>query len=163
MNKELKAVRWFCFLLIFTQRNRCPMSIGFFVGKFRKYDHGAKMNQEMYGSKEPPNYSLENITAPVALYYSKDDTLTSWKVSTKEMCSQTGEIRVNCITFPAEGVLENDPAGYKLKHLHTLAYIIQIPTVKFKTHIFIQQKRIVIIFIIIHITSKYICRMLRYS
>ncbi|XP_077292787.1 lipase 3-like [Arctopsyche grandis] len=44
-------------------------------GKFRKYDHGSVANLIIYGSAEPPNYNLTEVTAPVALHYSDNDLL----------------------------------------------------------------------------------------
>ncbi|RLU17504.1 hypothetical protein DMN91_009739 [Ooceraea biroi] len=44
-------------------------------GLFRKFDYGAKTNLALYGSTQPPKYSLERVKAPVALFYSDNDLL----------------------------------------------------------------------------------------
>ncbi|PSN34873.1 Lipase 3 [Blattella germanica] len=48
-----------------------------FPGKFRQYDHGAIKNWLEYGQSEPPEYNLNKITAPVALFYSDNDWLAA--------------------------------------------------------------------------------------
>lgn len=48
---------------------------GHMSSKFRKYDHGSVANLIIYGSTEPPNYNLTQVTAPVALHYSENDLL----------------------------------------------------------------------------------------
>ncbi|KAI5638517.1 alpha/beta hydrolase fold domain-containing protein [Phthorimaea operculella] len=40
-------------------------------GKFRRYDYGLDRNMAVYGSEQPPDYPLANITTPVALFYSR--------------------------------------------------------------------------------------------
>lgn len=40
---------------------------------FKRYDYGEDKNKEVYGSRKPPKYAVENITAPVALFYSDND------------------------------------------------------------------------------------------
>ncbi|KAM0731929.1 Lipase 3 [Formica fusca] len=47
-------------------------------GSFRKYDHGVKMNLNLYGSTQPPKYNLERIKVPVAIFYSDNDFLTHY-------------------------------------------------------------------------------------
>lgn len=45
-------------------------------GEFTKFDYENKrLNREKYGSDTPPLYNLTQVTTPVNLYYSKDDTL----------------------------------------------------------------------------------------
>ncbi|KAH8419348.1 hypothetical protein KR222_006079, partial [Zaprionus bogoriensis] len=44
--------------------------------RFAQYDYG-KDNQRIYGRATPPDYPLEKITAPVALYYAQNDYLSS--------------------------------------------------------------------------------------
>lgn len=44
-------------------------------GGFRRYDHGWLQNRRIYGSRNPPNYVLSRITAPVFLHYSDNDPL----------------------------------------------------------------------------------------
>ncbi|KAI5646274.1 alpha/beta hydrolase fold domain-containing protein [Phthorimaea operculella] len=41
--------------------------------KFRQYDYDTDQNMAMYGSEQPPDYPVEKISTPVALFYSKDD------------------------------------------------------------------------------------------
>lgn len=36
--------------------------------KFGKYDYGAKLNMQIYGTKESPLYNLTNIDVPVHLF-----------------------------------------------------------------------------------------------
>lgn len=44
-------------------------------GDFRQFDYeDKKLNHIMYGSQIPPSYNLTQITVPVNLFYSKDDT-----------------------------------------------------------------------------------------
>ncbi|XP_052747894.1 lipase 1-like [Galleria mellonella] len=50
---------------------------GIMSGMFRQYDHGVDMNMKKYGRVTPPSYPLEKISAPVALFFSDDDTLCS--------------------------------------------------------------------------------------
>ncbi|EDW12727.1 lipase 1 [Drosophila mojavensis] len=47
--------------------------------RFCSYDHGEKENQRIYGQAQPPEYPLEKVTAPVALYYTQNDYLTAVK------------------------------------------------------------------------------------
>lgn len=51
------------------------------LGRFRKYDYGLIKNFVKYGSFTPPDYNLQNIVTPVALYYSRNDDLTAVVVS----------------------------------------------------------------------------------
>ncbi|XP_066148930.1 lipase 3-like [Euwallacea fornicatus] len=44
---------------------------------FRQYDYGSEGNMEHYGTSEPPSYDPANITAPVAVYYAKNDFFAS--------------------------------------------------------------------------------------
>lgn len=52
-----------------------------FSGHFRKYDYGFLKNLIKYGTLTPPDYKLENIVAPMALYYSKNDAMSGALVS----------------------------------------------------------------------------------
>ncbi|XP_068151243.1 lipase 1 isoform X2 [Drosophila tropicalis] len=45
--------------------------------RFCQFDYEAKVNQRIYGRPTPPDYPLEKITAPVALYYAQNDYLSS--------------------------------------------------------------------------------------
>lgn len=51
-------------------------------GNFRKYDYGMILNLIRYGSLSPPDYIIENIQAPVGLFYSANDWLSAVVVST---------------------------------------------------------------------------------
>lgn len=48
-------------------------------GKFRKFDYGRVENLIRYKHTSPPDYDLNNIRTPVALYYSQDDWLATVK------------------------------------------------------------------------------------
>ena len=50
------------------------------VDKFQLYDYGKSKNKRKYGSIQPPQYNLTQITAPVYLFYAQDDPITSMKV-----------------------------------------------------------------------------------
>ncbi|XP_059057611.1 lipase 3-like, partial [Achroia grisella] len=65
---------------------------GFLSGEFRQYDYGSHLNLRRYGSVTPPNYPLEKISAPVALFYSNDDWI-SHPVDVKKLYNRLG----NCI------------------------------------------------------------------
>ncbi|KAI5646280.1 alpha/beta hydrolase fold domain-containing protein [Phthorimaea operculella] len=39
-------------------------------GKFRRYDYGADRNSALYGSELPPDYRVETISTPMAMFYS---------------------------------------------------------------------------------------------
>ncbi|XP_017025457.1 lipase 1 [Drosophila kikkawai] len=45
--------------------------------RFCQFDNDAKENQRVYGRPTPPDYRLERITAPVALYYGSNDFLSA--------------------------------------------------------------------------------------
>ncbi|KAH8271815.1 hypothetical protein KR044_007041, partial [Drosophila immigrans] len=50
------------------------------TGGFSKFDYfNPIVNLRKYGSRIPPEYKVENINCKVALYYSKNDRLTSYK------------------------------------------------------------------------------------
>lgn len=49
-------------------------------GDFSLFDYeNARMNRQMYGQDTPPAYNLTAITAPVNLYYSKDDETATFE------------------------------------------------------------------------------------
>jgi lysosomal acid lipase/cholesteryl ester hydrolase len=51
------------------------------LGYFRQYDYGdVDKNLRMYNSTIPPDYQLEKITAPIALFSSDNDWLATTKV-----------------------------------------------------------------------------------
>ncbi|KAJ2951726.1 hypothetical protein O0L34_g13890 [Tuta absoluta] len=45
--------------------------------KFRQYDYGRDQNMARYGSEFPPDYALEKVSTPVALFYSNANDLAS--------------------------------------------------------------------------------------
>ncbi|KAJ2951720.1 hypothetical protein O0L34_g13885 [Tuta absoluta] len=47
--------------------------------KFQRYDYGADRNMAMYGSEQPPDYPVEKISTPVALFYSMNDWASTYK------------------------------------------------------------------------------------
>lgn len=48
-------------------------------GKFQNFDYGEEENIKRYGSSEPPAYHLENVSAPVALFYAQNDWLAGYQ------------------------------------------------------------------------------------
>nr|CAD7264744.1 unnamed protein product [Timema shepardi] len=46
-------------------------------GRFSQFDYGRNMNLKKYGRATSPDYDLEAITAPVALYYGDNDLLVT--------------------------------------------------------------------------------------
>uniref|UniRef100_A0A6P7FLX9 Lipase 3-like n=1 Tax=Diabrotica virgifera virgifera TaxID=50390 RepID=A0A6P7FLX9_DIAVI len=46
---------------------------------FRRYDYGREKNLKIYHTAAPPDFNLSAVTAPVALYYAKNDFLSSVK------------------------------------------------------------------------------------
>lgn len=46
-------------------------------GRFCPYDYGYAQNMEVYSSRSPPEYRVEDITAPISLYYGKNDWLAA--------------------------------------------------------------------------------------
>lgn len=53
----------------------------FLEGNFQYFDYGPKTNMEKYGQDTPPQYDLEKITAPFALFYAQNDWLAGPEVS----------------------------------------------------------------------------------
>ncbi|XP_044254103.1 lipase 1-like [Tribolium madens] len=47
-------------------------------GGFSQYDFGKDKNNEIYGTDTPPAYDLSKISAPVAVYYGKNDQLVPY-------------------------------------------------------------------------------------
>lgn len=43
--------------------------------RFRKFDYGVERNLKIYQRKTPPDYSLKNCTAKVAIFYADKDEL----------------------------------------------------------------------------------------
>lgn len=50
-----------------------------FSGHFRQFDYGALGNLKRYRRITPPDYNLNNVKAPVAVYYAQNDWLASVK------------------------------------------------------------------------------------
>ncbi|KAJ8727854.1 hypothetical protein PYW08_016239 [Mythimna loreyi] len=48
-------------------------------GKFQKFDYGFLNNWRVYGAGSPPEYDLSKVTAPIKLFWSKNDLLSSEK------------------------------------------------------------------------------------
>lgn len=66
-------------------------------GRFRQFDHGLVGNLARYGSINPPEYPLENISAPIALHFSDNDWLAAVRdVDTlaRRLRSMIGRFRV---------------------------------------------------------------------
>lgn len=62
-------------------------------GDFSQFDYeDKKMNLRMYGRDTPPPYNLTQITAPIHIYYSKDDD-TSTIENTKKLFHQLHNIK----------------------------------------------------------------------
>ncbi|XP_011684498.1 PREDICTED: lipase 3-like [Wasmannia auropunctata] len=49
------------------------------AGRFRQYDYGNEKNLRVYNSTTPPDYQLEKITTPIALFSSDNDWLANAK------------------------------------------------------------------------------------
>ncbi|XP_068084387.1 lipase 3 [Anabrus simplex] len=49
------------------------------TGKFQQFNFGPEENQRRYGSREPPEYNLKMVTAPVAIHYGYTDEHNSEK------------------------------------------------------------------------------------
>ncbi|XP_075230311.1 lipase 1-like [Lycorma delicatula] len=48
-------------------------------GRFCQFDYGPKGNLQRYGVMEPPDYNLNQVLVPVALYYGTGDILVNYK------------------------------------------------------------------------------------
>lgn len=48
---------------------------------FRNYDYGIAENYKRYKQKTPPSYDLKKITAPMTLFYSTNDFVTTEEVT----------------------------------------------------------------------------------
>ena len=53
---------------------------------FHAFDYGKDGNEEIYGQTDPPEYEIEKITAPVAVYWADNDWLAQREVSTEQSC-----------------------------------------------------------------------------
>ncbi|CAG9826897.1 unnamed protein product [Diabrotica balteata] len=47
-------------------------------GLFSQYDYGMIKNEQIYNSIKPPIYDLSNMTVPVALFYGKNDLISTY-------------------------------------------------------------------------------------
>lgn len=52
-------------------------------GKFRQYDYGKIKNRKVYGKLSPPKYNLKKVSAPMYIFYSRNDWMSSYKDVTK--------------------------------------------------------------------------------
>lgn len=52
---------------------------GLISNDFRKFDYGSAGNIERYGVETPPSYALENVVAPVSLFFCEEDWLADPK------------------------------------------------------------------------------------
>lgn len=53
-----------------------------FTEKFRQFDYGsAEINTIIYNQTEPPEYKVENVKVPVAIYYAHNDLLADSRVN----------------------------------------------------------------------------------
>lgn len=48
-------------------------------GNFQNFDYGPEENMKRYGTKVPPQYNLENISTPIALFYAQNDWLAGYQ------------------------------------------------------------------------------------
>lgn len=48
-------------------------------GHFRQFDYGAVQNLIRYKRLTPPDYDLNNVKVPVAVYYGKNDWLANYE------------------------------------------------------------------------------------
>jgi hypothetical protein len=53
----------------------------FFSGKFSKYDYGLQDNMILYNDFEPPEYTVQWISSPVAIFYGDSDPFTHPQVT----------------------------------------------------------------------------------
>lgn len=70
-------------------------------GRFANYDYGIIENIIRYGTAEPPEYSLENVTCPVALFYAMNDWLTSASATERFMKRVPNIVEFYHVPFPA--------------------------------------------------------------
>lgn len=48
-------------------------------GNFQNFDYGPEENMKRYGNNTPPSYNLENISAPVVMFYAQNDWLAGYQ------------------------------------------------------------------------------------
>lgn len=71
------------------------------AGCFRQYDYGIDKNLRIYNSTTPPNYQLEKITAPIALFSSDND----WLATTKDVALLSAKL--NSVVFHYKTPINN--------------------------------------------------------
>lgn len=54
--------------------------VTFAEGNFQYFDYGSKENIVRYGQENPPQYQLQNISTPIALFYAQNDWLAGPEV-----------------------------------------------------------------------------------
>jgi hypothetical protein len=47
--------------------------------RFQQFDYGPK-NMKIYGTKDPPEYKLKNVLAPVWIYHGTEDAIIGYQV-----------------------------------------------------------------------------------
>ncbi|XP_073822380.1 lipase 1 [Musca autumnalis] len=63
---------------------------------FCQFDYGAQENVKRYGKATPPAYDLEKVTAPVALYYTLNDYLSS-EIDVKHLAELLPNVVEDCL------------------------------------------------------------------
>lgn len=61
--------------------------ISIVTGDFRNYDYGIAENYKRYKQKTPPSYDVKKITAPMILFYSENDYVTTEEVTVFHLAS----------------------------------------------------------------------------
>lgn len=64
--------------------------------RFCQYDHGGPENKKRYGQVSPPEYNLKLVTAPVGLYYTYNDYLSS-EVDVKRLANMLPNVVENSL------------------------------------------------------------------
>uniref|UniRef100_A0A0A9XMF3 Lipase member N n=1 Tax=Lygus hesperus TaxID=30085 RepID=A0A0A9XMF3_LYGHE len=97
-----------------TSMRTCLHTIQLFrKGEFRQLERGAKENQRVYGTSEPPLYNYTKITTPLAIYYSDLDEYSPGHV-VRKMFPKFGGTLYSCLleknhhTEPLVGMLFGD-------------------------------------------------------
>lgn len=47
--------------------------------RFEQYDHGTQKNLKLYGTKLPPSYPVQNVTAPTIIFYGLNDLISVYE------------------------------------------------------------------------------------
>lgn len=71
-------------------------------GKFCKYDYGQNNNTIIYLQSTPPEYDMNNIDIPIALFSGLDDKLTG-PSDVKWILDKLGSKVVKAVTYPKMG------------------------------------------------------------